>query len=160
MKILWDLQARHKGFFAPSIGQIDVVSSHLADEAVGRNIDNLTIVTDAKGEFCDLELYLTPNNRSTVPQEAFSVRSPDSFLQTNLKSRKVNRWFFDQESGYLSIGLTDSPPDNWIGSEGQGLAIGTNPRSELTGIVFWGIEEDLYSRLQADWLKSLEDSRS
>lgn len=157
MRVIWSPTTQCRGFLASSTQVVSIVSSNLAEEALGRSVSGgLTVVTDTSGHFCDLELLLMPEYRlrsPLLPQLSTTVCSP---LETVLDPHSQVLWFLDKSSDYLAISLSQARVENWFDLGSGLLIIGTQAETILSTVAFHGVVEDPAGKLEAAWLNEIE----
>ncbi len=159
MKVIWSPAVRYRCFLAPSRQVATIVSTNLTNKAVGRLVPNgLTLVTNARGLFCDLEMALIPENRvleDVTPNESRNAIEP---LETILDTGSSAKWFLNEPEGQFVVTLSDERVESWFELIPGKLFIGTRRHAILGAVAVEGFIKDPTGRREAVWLDELEIS--
>lgn len=157
MRVEWSPHRLYRCFYSPSVQMVDIVSSHLVQNAHGRVIsDMLALVVDDAGEFCDLEMTLSDECRvmaMPMPREAMRA---DGLVVTDVDDSANVCWFLDEALATLVVGLSSDPPERWLEIYKDRFYLGVDLQGQLRAIVFRNFEVDPEGQLQDSWLEHLE----
>jgi len=159
MRIIWSAKAQYRAFFEPASKVISLVSSNLAEEAVGRLVSGgLTLVVDNQDGFTDLELILNSKHRQSMPAWEQQPTEIKDTLKTILPPDRTVSWQFNERSGDLLIYFTPSGSNYWFQIGSRPIFIGTEDREKISAIVFKGVVEDPNGELESAWLDQIEET--
>lgn len=154
MTITWKIDAQYKVFLSSSLERLNIVSSHLCDDAntilIGRNslfaVDNDTC-------FCDCELMAdTLTYRRFIDDRNSIIKARDD-VKVEVDLESVVRLFIDKRASRAIVEVSDKTVTTWVQLSQNIVCLGLS-NNDLVAISVKFFEDD-NGQYEAQWLREI-----